>query len=332
LAAGPFKIGVAMRSLALIAVKLAISAFLIAFATRRINIDIVRERLNQLDYGWLVAAFAIALLQTILLGVRWQRIVLMCGVAMTSGRAIRFTMIAAFFSQVLPSTVGGDAARIWLLVRDGVRWWTSTYSVLLDRFVGVLVLGALVAAGLYWSLGLIANPVGRVVLLCIGLGNLAGGAIFLMLGYWRLLGRWTIMRPLAELAVLGNEILFSRRCGPVIVSISLLIHMMTALCAWSIAQAAAARLGYFDAFLLVLPVMLIVTIPVSIAGWGVRESALVTAFAYAGLAAEDGLVVSVLLGLIQFAVGLAGGAIWLASADGMRISDVRHGEQQPPAR
>jgi uncharacterized membrane protein YbhN (UPF0104 family) len=332
LAAGSIEIDIVMRSLALIAVKLAISAFLIAFATRRINIEIVGVRLNQLDYSWLIAAFAIALLQTLLLAIRWQRIVLMCSVALTGGRAIRFTMIAAFFSQVLPSTIGGDAARIWLLVRDGAGWRISTYSVLLDRFVGVLALAALVAAGLYWSLGLIANPAGRFVLLGIGLGSLAGGAIFLMLGHWQRLERWAITRPLFELAVLARNILLTPFCGPLIVPTSLLIHLLTALSAWSIAQATAARLGYFDALLLVLPVMLIATIPVSIAGWGVRESALVLAFSYAGLAAEDGLMVSVLLGAVQFAVGLVGGAIWLSRSDGLRISDALKGAHPPPPR
>ena len=72
-------------------------------------------------------------------------------------------------------------------------------------------------------------------------------------------------------------------------------------------------LGYAEAFLLVLPVILLATIPVSIAGWGVRESALVLAFSYAGLPESDGLLVSVLLGGVMFVIGIAGGMTWLFS-------------------
>ena len=43
--------------------------------------------------------------------------------------------------------------------------------------------------------------------------------------------------------------------------------------------------------------ILIATIPVSIAGWGVRESAMILAFSYAGLAESDGLIVSILFGV-----------------------------------
>jgi hypothetical protein len=36
------------------------------------------------------------------------------------------------------------------------------------------------------------------------------------------------------------------------------------------------------------------------------------AFAYAGLAQNDGLVISILFGAASFIVGIAGGAVWLA--------------------
>jgi glycosyltransferase 2 family protein len=63
----------------------------------------------------------------------------------------------------------------------------------------------------------------------------------------------------------------------------------------------------------VLPVILIATIPVSIAGWGVRESAMVLAFSFAGLAENDGLIVSILYGAATLVVGAIGGIVWISS-------------------
>jgi hypothetical protein len=85
-------------------------------------------------------------------------------------------------------------------------------------------------------------------------------------------------------------------------------------------------LSYLDALLLVLPVMLIVTIPISIAGWGVRESALVLAFSYAGLPESDGLLVSVLMGGAMFAVGILGGLVWLVGSD--KVTDAGSADQE----
>ena len=80
------------------------------------------------------------------------------------------------------------------------------------------------------------------------------------------------------------------------------------------------------ALLLVLPVLLIAAIPLSIAGWGTRETAMVLAFGYAGLPESDGLIVSVLLGIAMFAAGLVGGVIWILD----RGKQFRDGRQ--PAR
>ena len=66
---------------------------------------------------------------------------------------------------------------------------------------------------------------------------------------------------------------------------------------------------------LVLPVILISIVPISIAGWGVRETAMVAAFAYAGLAQADGLIVSVLFGGGLLLLGIAGGVVWLLTAE-----------------
>ena len=314
-----------MRQWALIALKFVVSAALLYFAIGRIQVDTIGERLKELDPAWLVAAVGIGLLQAALGAVRWQRIASLCGAAMPQGQALRFNMIGAFFNQVLPSTVGGDAARIVLAARAGNGWRKATYSVLLDRFIGLLALALVVTAGLYWSFGLISNPVGRLVLLAVGLGSLTAAAAFLALGSLPVLARWRLTRRLAELAKLARNILLSRTAAPMVLLLSLLIHLATAAVAWSAARAVAAQLSYLDALLLVLPVMLIVTIPISIAGWGVRESALVLAFSYAGLPESDGLLVSVLMGGAMFAVGILGGLIWLVGSD--RVVDVSHMEQ-----
>jgi glycosyltransferase 2 family protein len=71
-----------------------------------------------------------------------------------------------------------------------------------------------------------------------------------------------------------------------------------------------------------MPVLLVATIPLSIAGWGTRETAMVLAFGYAGLPETDGLIVSVLLGITTFAAGLPGGVIWILD-HGKRVREAR---------
>ena len=81
--------------------------------------------------------------------------------------------------------------------------------------------------------------------------------------------------------------------------------------------------------MLIPPIMLITMMPISIAGWGVREATMMVAFGYAGLAQTDGTVVSILFGAVYFIVGAAGGLVWIFSAEKaaapMEVSEITKG-------
>ncbi|HEC14310.1 MAG TPA: UPF0104 family protein, partial [Rhodospirillales bacterium] len=72
---------------------------------------------------------------------------------------------------------------------------------------------------------------------------------------------------------------------------------------------------FVDCLVLFPPVLLVTTLPISIAGWGVREGAMVAAFGLVGVPAEGALVLSILFGLLSIAISLPGGVIWLMSQD-----------------
>ncbi len=214
--------------------------------------------------------------------------------------------------------MGGDAARIWMLVREGAGVARASYSVVIDRAVGVLFLALLVLVCLPWSFELIQNPAGRAALLLIGIGCFAGPAAFAALGLrrWPLLERWAATRHVADAAGLAARLFRDPRTAASVIGLSVLVHILTITGVWMAAVGVGVPLPFSYALLLVLPVLMISMIPISIAGWGLREGAMVMAFAYAGLAEGDGLLVSVLLGGAMLAVGMIGGAVWLA--DGAR--------------
>ena len=105
--------------------------------------------------------------------------------------------------------------------------------------------------------------------------------------------------------------------------ISVMSHMLTALCAWCVAHAVNADLSFANAIFVVLPVALIAVVPISIAGWGVREGAMVAAFAYAGLPQSDGLLVSILFGFSYLMLGVLGGLVWVLGPQRTKVGEDR---------
>ena len=70
-----------------------------------------------------------------------------------------------------------------------------------------------------------------------------------------------------------------------------------------------------DCIVLFPPALLVTTLPISIAGWGVRELAMVAVFALVGVPADGASVLSILFGLLDALISLPGGVLWVLSGD-----------------
>lgn len=304
-----------MRRPLLLLLKAAISVLLLYMSLRSVDLTAVGARLARLESGWIALALVLLAIQVAVVAVRWRAIAAVCGAPVGFGAATQITFIAMFFNQVLPSTVGGDAARIWLLARKGGGWASATYSVLIDRVAGVFTLALLVLACLPWTLTLIGDPLARSVPVLIGFGAIAGALVFLAVGAAprALMDRFLLTRHLAESARMALRLCRAWRTAALVIACSFAVHALTLTVAWCCMKAVAAPVGFAPVLFLLPPVLLIATVPISIAGWGVRESSMMVAFAYAGLAQSDGLTLSVLFGAASFVIGIVGGIVWIAS-------------------
>lgn len=306
-----------MRQIVFVILKVAVSAGLLYLALAGVNFPAIQARLGQINFVWIAAAIAATLLQIAVAALRWREIANACGAHLPVNSALRFNLIGAFFNQTLPSTIGGDGARLWLLQRHGTSWQAATYSVLVDRAVGLIVLAVIVVVSLPWSLRLIDNEHGRVALAALDLAALAGSIAFLVFG--RLTWQWIQdiwpARHLHGCAKLADRVMFDARTGPRILLLSILNHLMSVVIAFCVSLAIAAPVSFAQMLLLIPPISLITLLPISIAGWGVREQSMQAAFSYAGLSAADGVTISLLFGAVYFLVGAAGGLAWLLSSE-----------------
>src|SRR5579859_1754293 len=154
-----------MRRILISTTKILISAALLYLALRKVNLVELVSRINNVaSLGWIALAILVTLLQIFVGVLRWCEISAECGAPLAVKKAMRFNMIGAFFNQTLPSSIGGDAVRLWLVARGGAGWRTATYSIFVDRAVGLIALAILIVASLPWSSHLIADAYGRSAL------------------------------------------------------------------------------------------------------------------------------------------------------------------------
>jgi uncharacterized membrane protein YbhN (UPF0104 family) len=309
-----------MRRFLILTARILVSGALLYFALRSINFAEIQSRLNQTSAswfaGWMAVSIFVNLIQIALGAMRWQEISGYCQAPLDLLQASRYNMIGTFFNQTLPSTIGGDAVRLWLVSRT-TGWRSATYSVLVDRAIGLIALAFVVVVSLPWSFELIRNDRGRLALILLDVAAMSAGLGFLLINYlpWRWLRTWWPTRHIHACSVIANQVLFNRTTGPKIAVLSISIHVLTVVIAWCAVRSISAPAGFEQTFLLIPPIALITMLPISIAGWGVREATMMVAFGYAGLNQTDGTMISLLSGATSFVVGGLGGLVWILSRE-----------------
>jgi uncharacterized membrane protein YbhN (UPF0104 family) len=310
-----------MRGFLVLAARILVSGALLYFALRGINFAGIQSRLSQTStswfFGWMALAVLVNLIQIAFGALRWREISGYCHAPLDLLQALRYNMIGTFFNQTLPSTIGGDAVRLWLVSRAGAGWRSATYSVLVDRAIGLIALAVVVVISLPWSFDLINSDRGRLALVVVDIAAISAGVGFLLISYlpWRWLKTWWPTHHIHACSVIANQVIFNRTTGPRIAVLSISIHLLTVVIAWCAVRAISAPTDLGQTFLLIPPIALITMLPISIAGWGVREATMMVAFGYAGLNQTDGTMISLLSGATSFFVGAIGGLVWVLSRE-----------------
>ena len=90
-----------------------------------------------------------------------------------------------------------------------------------------------------------------------------------------------------------------------------LTHVNISYCVFLLAQSLAIDVTWLDCMVLMPPVILVTTLPISIAGWGVREGAMTVAFSLVGVSQGGAVVLSRSMGLLAIVIMAPAGLVWL---------------------
>jgi len=253
---------------------------------------------------------------------RWMKLTQDAGNDIHFVDFVRATWIGAFFNQFLPSSIGGDVVRAWSVHRKGISVSAAIQSVLLDRLAGLMGLWVVMAVTLPLLFEIAPGPVERtavgafILAGCIGLTTLWLLRNIAQDRVSHAAGRWLIQ--LVNAAYISFVV--SRR-AVVVLSLSIAVQCISVFVIYILASVIGSRVGIIECLVLVPPVLLMSAIPISIAGWGVREGAMVFALRLIGVPPTDALAISVLFGLFLIAISLPGGLVWLLSRH-QRIAQV----------
>lgn len=312
--------------------RLLVSATILLLIARAIDPGQAWSALRAMRRDLLVLAVLAQFGSTLVSAYRWKLIMH----NLDFGLSLRFFCDSyfkgMFFNQGLPTSIGGDAIRVLDVASRGYRKRDALYGVAVDRIAG---LGALLSLTLVAGLldpQLLPAAVYRPILLLIVLGLLG----VLGIASLRRLEWLDRHRSGAYARALAGRFhrAFSRQRLALLAS-SVLVPLLAVACLLCLGWALGLRYGPMTYFAIVPPALALTVVPVSIAGWGVREGALVGLFASIGADRSAVLMMSLLYGLTLILVSLPGalvlvrgrrGAPRTGSAAGQTASRVHDGD------
>ena len=127
----------------------------------------------------------------------------------------------------------------------------------------------------------------------------------------RLLSKIPVIKSLGFLLGDFRRSLAAPRQTPPIAGYSVVIHFMTCIMIYLLARGMEIELSFLQSLFLVPTIILISALPLSFAGWGIREGVMVYLLDHIGIAGSDALAISIAFGLVMLVLGIPGGLMWL---------------------
>jgi glycosyltransferase 2 family protein len=313
-------------------VRVLVSAGLLAAVAFSIDWDTVADGLAEADW-WLFALSVVVFFAGFAVAAaRWRALLVVAGVPTGLGASFRAYLIGMFANNLLPTGYGGDAVRAWVVAPSGKPLARSITSVIADRasalFCLILIAWVAVAFRADELPGGIVLLLGLSTLL-IALGALAAFVVARRQGLGRFLPdavrEWT-----GEVAATIRTYERDRGLLLFVLVVGVVYQALVLAAFWLIAESLGLDLDPAILAVVVPPVLLAALLPISLAGFGVREGAFVVLLGEFGVSAADATLLSVLSVVAVTIASLPGG---VAIAVGpMSLGSIRREAEADSAR
>lgn len=301
--------------------RLVVSVGLIVFLLARLDVAKIVSHLKGLALVPLLIAAGLDLAMILVQAWRWSILLRARNVTIGFAKLVYYYFVSIFFSAFLPTSVGGDFARIVAVSTATTRRADAVASIVVERIMGFFVLLPVSLLALPFVAGRLKEW--RLVLTAEALGVLVvvGFLVLLVRPVARTFSR--VLEPVFGLLkrfqardrlerVYASILIYRDAKGAIAAGIALSVfsRLLWVAACYFICKAFSIKLG-IAVLLVVVPIVeLVRMIPVSVSGVGVREAAFVAMLRQFGI--EDSLAFSfgAMVYLVFFLYAVIGGVLY----------------------
>ncbi len=285
------------------------SIVLLYFAFQKVNILALGKELLSVPW-WTVPVLLLYLSITMFIGGwRWSTLVLNKSKLIDVLHFTKATYLGGFYGMFFPSAFAGDLIKWTALIKSypKISKIKLAGTVLIDRVLGFTAL---------CFVALIALVVGKIkgyyfpdylwwVFILINIGTAIFFVLALAIDFETIIGKFKKLSKIAEIAGLirnteNKYLLF-------VFLLCLISEPLWMASTWFIALVFGLNLHLLDVLIFMPVISLILVLPISVAGFGARETLFVYFFSQLGLPVDKILAVSTFNGIVNVFGSLVGG-------------------------
>ncbi len=293
-------------------VKLIITIVMFYFLFQYVDFDNLLHILAKSHGGTILVALLFQMGSTFLAAYRWRLIMQLLVFKERVSYYVQSYFKGTFFNQVLPSSIGGDAVRIIDLTQKGYDKKDAFYGIFVDRvvgLVGLLVLN-LIASILFFGT---FDKDFSLLIIFIAISGISGFIFLFYLEHITFLANYKFLNLFHRLARRLNNLYRSKLTLVKHIAISVGVHFLSVLVLYALAWSIDFHMSFQTFLIAVPPVFLLTIIPISLAGWGIREGAMVGIFMLVGADETKVLAMSILYGILLILSSAPGAYFWVKS-------------------
>ena len=293
-------------------IKLLITIAIFYILSTYIDVENFLQILQDSQVSFLLLALLMQLLSTIFASYRWMLIMHELVFKEDFLFYLHSYFKGTFFNQILPSSIGGDAFRVIELSQKGYGKRDSFYGILVDRVIGLLGLVILNFAFSIVFDDIFPAWLYQIVYL-IAFVAITGFTALLYVHKLTFFNKYKVTDIFLRLSRRLSELYTSKKLLNYHLFITILVHLFSIFSIYFISLSIGLNLDMQTLIIATPLVFLLTIIPISLAGWGVRESSFVGILLLVGATKESVLALSIIYGIILILTAIPGAYFWVKS-------------------
>jgi uncharacterized membrane protein YbhN (UPF0104 family) len=301
-----------------------VSALIIAWLMRVVNWSLVWSHVRTMDPSWIVMGILCFAPVLLVVSWRWRMLLAVHGVHLRFWRIFELTMIGQFFSALGVGTTGGDVIKIFYAARAvPQRRAAVAFTILLDRVIGLVALLLFGVALSIPNLGLLLSTHGTKVatatfyffalggitaslLACVGPFVMKSRALRDLVKKLPFIHRGASLYMAYEHSARAVGTNFLALAG------SIPGHVFSTLLGFCVLKAMHLQPepDFLTSFAIIAIVNMLIALPVSVAGLGVRESLYIMFFGLLGVDKDHATAFSLTCFALNLLWSLIGGPFY----------------------